>query len=813
MRNDLRDALRALRRAPAFSLVAVVSLALAIGSATAIFSIVDTVLVRGLPYRDAGRLQTVYEHSDNGNDRVPSYPTFKDWQAQGVSVRDAIEGFAFVRGNGVSVLGNDGPEQGIDAYVTPGFFQLMGTRPLLGRTFIPDDETPSAAPVAVISHDFFMRHFGGDPAVIGKLLSVDSMPTRIIGVMPPGFAYPNFASGGWLPPALWQPVAVFQATHPALTLRGLHVDSRALLRLRAGTDSARASAAMRTIARRMADAYPAEQAHWTSVILRSLSNEMFGDLSSTLLLIASAIALVLLLACANVANLLLVRNSIRARELTVRAALGAGRWRLARHLLTEAGVLAAAAGVAGGALAIALVAFVRPFANQRLPFATDITVDARAALFTIGVTAATALLIGVLPVLHADRGSLAARLRGGMAVDADGGRERRVRNVLVSIQFALAITVLIGAGLLIQSVRRVSSVPLGYDPDGLISFAITPPKHKYDSPAQAAALYQRILEALRAVPSVETAAAAGGALLPTKVETDEQRGAAVPPQAAYHPISADFLKTRHTSTVAGRGFTEEDMRSPTGFLVTETLAKQLWPNGTAVGQRITVHRSSQARADFGQPITMPVVGVVADYHEFGAEAKPPAQVFLPYTLEVWPWMNFVVRASRTAAVIPAITRAVHDVEPAIVFGVKPTAERDGPSLSDPRVLVASLMAGFAATALLLAAIGLYGIVAYGVAQRTRELGIRIAMGATERSILTLVLGQAAKLVAGGVVVGMLAAAGTTKVLQSMLFETTRTDAVTFVVVPVILAVVATIASLVPAYRATRTDPIVVIRAE
>jgi putative ABC transport system permease protein len=813
VRNDLRDACRALLRAPAFSVVAVLTLALAIGSATALFSIVDAVFVRGLPYANPSRLQTVYESSDNATFRVPSYPTFKDWQIQSASVRDAIEGFAFVRGNGVSIPGTDGPEREIDAYVTPGFFDLLGTHPVLGRTFRPDEEQLGATQVAVLSFDYFMHHFGGDRAILGKTVSVDSIPTTIVGVMPRGFAFPNFGSGGWLPPALWQPIAVFQATHAALSLRGLHVDSRAVLRLRAGTDSARAAAAMRTIAARLADAYPAEQAHWTSVVLRSLSDELFGQLRSTMLLIAGAVAFVLLLACANVANLLLVRNSVRARELAVRAALGAGSWRLARHLLAEAAVIAAAAGVAGVGLAMALVWLVRPYAAQRLPFATYFAVDARAAVFTIAISAATALLIGILPVFHADRGSLAARLRGGMSVDARGAGERRVRDALVSIQFALAITVLIGAGLLIQSVRRVSSVPLGFDPDGLVSFAVAPPAHKYDSPAQAAALYKRILEAVRAVPSVEAVAAAGGALLPTKVESEDQRGAAVPPTALYHPMSTDLLKVLRTSIVAGRGFSDEDMRSPAGLMVTENLAKQLWPSGSAIGQRITVYRASQGRADFGQPITLPVVGVVADYRQQGPEAKPPAQVFLPYTLEVWPWMTFVVRASRASAIIPSITAAVHDVEPAIVFMAKPSAQRTGPSLSDPRLIVAGLMAGFASTALLLAAIGLYGIVAYGVAQRTRELGIRIAVGATDRNILTLVLGQAARLVVVGVGCGLLVALAATKVLQAMLFETSTTDWATFVIVPIVLAIVATVASVVPAYRATRTDPIIVIKAE
>lgn len=813
MRQDFRDALRALRRAPAFTIVAVCTLALAIGSGTAVFSVVDAVFVRGLPYGAASRLQTVYERSDNGNSRVPSYPTFMDWQAQGAAVRDAIEGFAFVRGNGVNIPGGSDDERSIDAYVTPGFFQLMGARPLLGRTFLPDEDGPGAPRVAVISYNFFLKRFGGDPAAIGKTIPVDSVPTTVIGVMPRGFAYPNFGSGGWLPPALWQPIAVFQATHAALTLRGLHVDSRALLRLRAGTDSARAAAAMRTIQRRLADEYPAEQAHWTSIETRRLSDELFGQLGSTLLLISSAIGLIVLLACANVANLLLVRSSSRARELAVRAALGAGRWRLVRHVLAEASVLALAAGVAGAGLSAAFVAFVRSFAAQRLPFATEFFVDARAVLFTIGLTAATALLIGALPALHADRGNLAARLRGGAAPGLGGVAERRARNVLVTVQFAVAITVLIGAGLLIQSVRRVSSVALGYDPEGVVSFAIAPPAHRYESPAEAAALYKRIMNAALAVPSVEAAAAAGGALLPTRLETDEHLGGSVPPEVIYHLISTDYLKIRRTPIVAGRDFSDDDMRSPTGFLITENLAKQLWPGTSAIGKRITVHRSSQARADFGQPITLPVVGVVADYHQYGPEDKPPAQVFLPYTLEVWPWMTFVVRARQASAIIPSLERAIRGVEPAIVFYGKPSTAQTGYSFADPRVFVASLMTAFATTALILAAIGLYGIVAYGVAQRTREIGIRIAIGATGRSITSLVLSSAAKLVVVGVGGGLVAAAGATKLLQSMLFETSTMDSATFISVPIILALVAMAASLVPAYRATRIDPIVAIRAE
>ncbi|MGH7618286.1 MAG: FtsX-like permease family protein, partial [Gemmatimonadaceae bacterium] len=585
------------------------------------------------------------------------------------------------------------------------------------------------------------------------------------------------------------------------------------LRLHAGTDSARAAAAMRTMQQWLAMDYPVEQGHWTAVTMHGMSEELFGGLGSTLTLIAGAIVLVLVLACANVANLLLVRNSVRARELAVRAALGASSWRLARHLLTEAAVIAAAAGTAGAGIGMVVVKFLRPYAAQRLPFSTDIAVDGRTLLFAFGVSAMTALLIGVLPALQSNPGDLVSRLREGQAAGS-ASAARLVRDVLVVIQFAVAITVLVAAGLLIQSIRRVSNVDLGYDTHDVVAFSAFPPKGKYDAPAQAAALYQRIIEATRAIPTVEATAAAGGALLPTKLETDDHPNANGP-QVAYHPISTDFLKVYRLRIVDGRGFTDDDMRSPSGFLITENLAKRLWPGASAVGHRITIHRSSQARPDFGQPITLPVVGVVADYREFGRENKPPEQVFLPYTLEVWPWMVFIVRVPPTPVTLAAVETAVKQVDPTIdLRGTLSAIEsRKGPAFTDPRVFVTALMSGFAATALLLAAIGLYGVVAYGVAQRTREIGVRIAIGATSRSIVALVLGQSAFLVAIGVGAGLLAAAASTKVVRALLFETTPTDLTTFVVVPVVLSVVAAIASVAPAYRATRTDPIVAIRSE
>jgi putative ABC transport system permease protein len=500
--------------------------------------------------------------------------------------------------------------------------------------------------------------------------------------------------------------------------------------------------------------------------------------------------------------------------MAVRAALGASVWRLARRQFAEVALVAGIAGVIGSWLASVAIRVLKPYAAQRLAFAGDIAVDWRAGAFVFALVTVVAAVVGLLPVLQTTRASLIARLRVGTATQAQGMAERRTRDVLATVQLALAISVLMGAGLLIQSLRRVSNVDLGYDPD-VISFAISPPAHRYDEPAEAAALYKRIMDAVGAVPSVDGVAAAGGALLSTKVETEGQSGG-VPPEALYHPVSERYLGVMKIRVTAGRGFTHEDMRTPAGFIITENLARKLWPGSSALGRRITVRRSSQARADFGQPITLPVIGVVADHRIFGPEADPQMQVFLPYTLEVWPWMTFAVRAPRTVAVAGQVERAIHDVEPAISYlGEKPHAARSGlaPLLTDPRVFVMGLMSVFGFVALLLAAIGLYGIIAYGVAQRTREIGLRLAVGATSRNVVALVMRRAMVLVGIGVVLGVLGGLTASRLVRSMLFETSVMDPATVALAPCLLAAVAAVASAMPAARAARIDPIVALRGD
>ena len=813
--RDCRHAARALRRAPAFTVVAIAILALGIAGVTAAFSVLDTVVLRGMPYGGAEQLRTIYEVADDGSGRTPSYPTFLDWQAQAQTVSAAIDGFAFVRGDQVSLPGGEAGDRKIVAFVSPGFFQVMGTRPWLGRTFAPEEEQPGAARVAVLSYDLFADRFGSDGTVVGRVVDLDSVPTTIIGVMPPNFAYPNFGGNVWVPTMLWEPIAAFDATHPdVLTRRGLHVDSRTIVRLESGVDSVRAVTAMRTIERRLAAAYPAEQAHWTSVALQSMSSELFGGMEHSLELIAGAVGLVLLLACANVATLFLIRAGARVRDTAVRSALGASRRQVAQQPVCEALLVAVVAGVAGVLLAAALVGFTRHSVADLLPFGNQLHLDRRALWFAIAACLVTAVIVGMVPAVHTSAVQAMRLVRSGATAAVGGRRERRARNVLVVVQFALALSLLVGAGLLLQSFRRLLAVPLGYDADGLVSFAIAPASHAYDQPAAAAALYGRILDAERAVPGVAAAAASGGALLPTAVEPDAAPPNGQPLHALYHPVSPDYLRAMRIPLVAGRWFTNADVRAPLGggLVVSETLAKQL--GGNVIGRRITVHRQSQARADFGQPITLPVIGVVGDVHEYGPSQDTGGEIYLPYTLEVWPWMSFVVRAPDADRIQRAVGDAVRLVEPAIRFQSGPEVQHGGAAQIDAqRRFLTEVVTGFAGLALLLAAIGLYGIAAYGVAQRTREIGVRMALGATETRVVSLVLREAIVLVVWGVVCGALLAVASTRVIRALLFDTSAADPATLLAVAVVLAMVAVSAVYGPARRASRIDPSVAIRGD
>ena len=818
IRQDLRYAVRAFIHAPGFTLAAILTLALGIGATTAVFSVIDGVLLRGLAYRDADRLMTVLESRSDGGQRLLSYPTFEDWQRQSKEWGSAVEGLAFIRGTEAILVGERGPERLVGGYVSQGFFGLMATPAYIGRTFAPDEERRGANRVVVLSYDLWRQRFGGDPALVGKTIPLGGAPTTVLGVMPRGFGYPTWAN-------LWMPIAVIEGTDSALIKRGVHSDSRAVARLRVAADTARATAALRTVAARLAREYPDEQANWTGVSLSPLRAELIGSIRPTLVMLGGAVLLVLLLACANVANLALARGSAREREVYVRAALGAGRGRLVRQMLTESLALALVGGAVGVSLAVVLVRLVRQMAPTQLPRVSEIAVDGRVMLFAVIASALAALLAGTVPAIRATRPAMIDRLRSGALGSVGTLRDKRLRGLLVSAQFALALILLIGAGLLVQSFRKLQAVSLGFEPSGRVAIAIFPPANKYGDPSAAAALYQRLMTSVRAVPGVRDAAVVnhipvGGGWVTSPVQVAGRvEDATRDRQVLYRTASAEYQRVIGMRLVRGRWFSAEDMRSPSGFVINETMAKQVWPGGDAVGQTITLRRSSQGRPDFGQPITGTVLGVVGDVRQFGRENATQPEVYVPYTLEVWPWITLVIHADDAQGAIPRLRRAVLDVDPAIpvasdqLQGGFSTLDRQLSTSMAQRRFATSLLGTFAIGALLLAAVGMYGVIAYGVTQRTREVGVRMALGASERTILRLVVGEGVRLAIVGGALGLAGAFATTRLIRALLFDTVPTDPLTFVVTPVVLGAVALLASWLPARRASKLDPSLAIRGE
>jgi putative ABC transport system permease protein len=815
---DGRHLLRSLRGSPGFAVVAILTLGLGIGVTTAVVSITDHVLIRGLPFRDSGRLMMMLELDQHGAYRTPSAPTAADWKAD-AGVARALEGVTYIRGDGVTLRVGDDSETVGAAYVAPEFFTLLGVRPVLGRLLLRDDHNPGAAAVAVMSHKLWQRRYGGDRAIIGRSVSVDSMPTTIVGVLPSGAVYPGFAD-------LWTPIEHYPRK-AILLRRGFHADSRTMGRLRAGVDSTRAIALMRTVGARLAADYPAEQKGWMPTMIQ-VRTEIIGDIAPMLFTLAGAAAAVLLLACANVAGLLLARATTRSRELAVRSALGASRGRIVRQLLTESLILAAMGGALGMAFAAFGVTLSKKFFGDRLPRVEELSVDHRVLAIAAVATILTALLCGIWPALRATRQRSAEVLRAGSLGSIGVRSDSRLRRLLVTVQFALALVLLIGAGLLLQSFRRAAAVGVGFDPSGLLAVRIAPPAGAYTTPKEAAALYARVMDAARSVPGVgETAfinhSPFGGASMFTYLTVEGRSTLDSSNQIYYRTVSASYLRTMKMSMAAGRWFDDDDMRSPGGsFVINETMAKQYWPGASPLGQRITVTRASQGRSDFGQPLPGSIIGVVADVHQKAQDVAPDAEIYVPYTLETWPWGMLIMRARDGKRAIPALVRAIASVDPRLIatgkgaasaFGVFGSFDEMIADRLKPRRLSMALIAAFAACALTLAAIGMYGVVAYSIAQRRREIGVRKALGATDARIVALIFRESLLVIAVGVLLGVAGAAGGARLIRGLLFNTGVADPSAYVATIALLAAASVLATYLPARRATRLDPAIAMRGE
>ena len=813
--RDVRTGWRALRNARGFAVTVVATLALGIGAAATMFSVVDHVLLRSLPYGDADRLVSLYQRGKGGNQRLVSNPTLQDWARAGV----ALSGLAWIRGDGLALQRPDGPQRVGVGFVSPGFFQLMGRQAALGRTFAAEEERPGGQDVVVISHELWQKTFGSDVKIIGQTLRFDGSSSVVIGVMPPGFAYPTWADA-------WRPLVHLAGRDPVVDRRDFHADSRAIGRLAPGVDAPQAARLLSVVQARIAESFPKEEGDWVGVDVAPLQTEIVGDVRTAILGLGGAVALILLVACVNLANLAAVRGASRGREVAIRFALGASRVQVTRQLAVESATLALAGGGLGLVLAWRAISWLRVTAPFDLPRARELALDGRAVAVVAGVTMLTALVFGVLPALRAAMAGGSFRvLLSGRSGAGGSRREARGRAILTSAQFALALLLLVGAGLLAQSYRRLLGVRIGFDPHGLFSASGSPPQNKNADPQLALAVYERIIDRLKAEPGVEEAAIVnfmplGGAGIPTRIEVPG-RTPASEDLATYITVSEGFLRTLRIPLVRGRWYTPAEMRSPgDGVVISEAVAKRYWPGQDAVGKPLTIFRSSQARADFGRAVPSVVIGVVGDVRQFGPESGQDPSVYVPLAAEPWAWVSVAVRVrDRSPATAVALRRAALEAEPNMlpmgtgaVMTFTSVEQRLSASLA-PRRYVLGLVGAFSTCALVLAGLGLYGVTSYAVARRTNEFGIRIALGATADQVVRSVLQWGLTLAVVGCAVGIAGALATVRLVEQLLYATSSRDLSVMVTVPLLLTAIGAIAAYVPARRAARVDPIVALRAE
>jgi putative ABC transport system permease protein len=814
MLSNLHQAGRALARTPGYALAVILTLAIGIGGAAAVASVLRSVLLRPIPSAPRDRVMSLFEQDSLANIRPISYPTFQDLRA---SAPRAFEALAFARGIGSVLKGDAGAERLTAAYVTPDFFRVLPSPAAHGRTLLPDDFSPGNSGVVVLSHQLWLRRFGGDPGIVGRTLRLGESTPVVVGVMPADYIFPPWAE-------LFAPIDAI-ASDPALSQRTLHVDSRVVGRLRAGVDSAQAMRELTPIAARLAEAYPAETGEFRRLALSPSVDELISGIGPQLRLLTFAAVLVLLIASVNIANLSLARATVRGRELAVRTALGAGRGALLMLLATESAILAAVGAGLGLLGAHWCVAFIRTAGQEVLPRAAEIALDWRLVLAAAAIAMFLVVLLGVLPAVwqaSADLGSALREGRGGGTAPA----RRRVRAGLVVAEFAIALVLLVGSGLLVRSLFRLQQVDPGFDVPNLVAAPLAPPSPKYDDPARTLALYRAAVEAVGSEPGVEAVALTrhvplGGAGIDTPVESDRTPPGNDPPQALFREVDERYFATAGIPLLQGRAFTADDMAHPgDAVLVNRTMARRWWPEGSVIGNRITVHEMVQGSPDFGAPMRATVVGVVGDVRHYGVEVDPVPEVYLPYTLAPGHRMTLLVRVrGNPDAAVRQISSTLARLEPdlPLVGATLPNGVETLRAILDDglayRRLIAGLLGAFTLPALLLAALGIYGVIAYLVAQRTGEIAIRLALGSTSAGVGRLVLRDGLRLALVGVVLGLGGALALARLLRSELFGVSALDPLTLAGAAAVLVGVALAATWVPARRATHVSPTEALRAE
>jgi predicted permease len=794
--QDMRYSWRGMLKARGLTLVAIVTLALGIGANTAIFTVVNALLLRPLPYADPDRLVMVWQDMRARGGPATEWPgpsQHFDWKAE-TAVFDNVTS---IRGWNASLGGGALPEAFAGEQTTFEYFDVLGARPALGRTFRQSDDIPNAPRVVVLSHSLFTTRFGGDPGVIGRVVSINGENHEVIGVMPADFTSP------WVTNArLWRPLRM-NPTNPSRNSAVNHTIGR----LKAGVSLSQARAGLATLAKRLEREHPQSDTG-KGINPVPLQEQKVGNVKPALFMLQGAVAFVLLIACVNIANLLLSRASGRTREIAVRRALGADRMRIVRQLLTESVMLALIGGAAGLILGVWGVAALKSIAPEGTPRIDEVGVDRTVLAFTALLSVVTGIVFGLVPAVHAARDRFTGALKqGGRGHSGDGGT--RARRVLIVAELALALTLLVGGGLLLRTFIALQRADLGFNPHNVVTGFVLPPPAVYKKDPERLAFYDAILARAAALPGVTHAALSSVIPLSGDSDTDFQiEGRPVATRSSdalitwYRIVSANYFATMEIPLRRGRLIADREPE-PT-VVINETMAKRHWPGEDPIGRRIK----------FGDSPWFTIVGIVADVQMRGPRDKHVVETYMGYWQNPEPGVTFVLKtATDPAALAEPLRRVVKDVDPGIAVAGAATMDSIIAEANGGARFYATLVAIFAGLALVLAAVGIYGVMSYAVAQRTQEIGVRLALGAAERQIFGLVVGESLKLAVIGMAIGLAASIAVGRGLQRLLFGVQGTDAMTFAVTAGVLLMVAFLASYLPARRAMRIDPMAALRVE
>jgi putative ABC transport system permease protein len=805
--TGLRVTLRSLARAPVFTITVIAVLATGMGAATAVFSVFDAAILRPLEYASPEKLLVVRASQlrQSGQSGPPSYSDFKDWRAEAKSV----SGLAFTRATPLSLRTPDGMDRRVAALVSEGFFSVLGAQPVLGRVLRPDEESVSGPLAAVLSYRLWVTRFASDSAVVGRDIQTDRGTYTIVGVMPKTTVYPAYAD-------LWVALAPIAAVDPSLGKRDYRVDNQVLARMKDGVLASQVTGELAEIAERLAAAFPETNKDW-GIETVALDEEVVGQSRRTLRLLLIGVGLLLLIACANAANLMLVRGAERSREIALRMALGAEFRHVVRQMMMESLTLAILASLVGVPLAVTGVRLLIAASPASVPRVESVTIDVRTLAFSAIATFAVAIIFGLFPALQAGWTAVAGQLREGSSGSGTGTSAIRQRNGIVMLQVALAVSLLMGASLLAKSLWRLDHVNVGVTVQRALTMRVYPPSPRYDTPTAARALYNSVSESVARLPGVETVGwinhlPLSGANIATKVVAGEATSQQ-PGIAAFRVVSRDYFKAVGMKAIRGRLFDASDMvERSQALIVSEAFAAKFWPGREAIGQPVGVFKQVIQRSDYQEPIMGRVVGVVNDVRAWGPSRPPFPEVYVPFNENVWPSAFLVVRTSGNPGDLTgSVRRAVQEVDPTIPAADIKTMQSLFSGMLQARRLSALLVALFAAAAVALVAVGVFGTLAYAVGLRTKEIGVRLAVGARPIQVYWLVGRQGLQLGVGGVVAGVLGAMVVGRAMRSILYEVSASDPALLVSSALLMLLTTLLASVIPARRAARLDPLTALR--